>query len=121
MVRGFEAAGWGPFDPGANDHLGGTTYFHGSVEAQFPLPVLPDSLGIKGAVFADAATLYGNSLPATGANTMASVVSFWRASVGASLIWHSPFGPLRVDYAIPVEKHPTDQLQEFNFGISSRF
>ena len=121
MVRGFEAAGWGPYDPGANDHLGGTTYFNASVEAQFPLPVVPDSLGIKGAVFADAATLYGNSLPATGGSTMASVVSFWRASVGASLIWNSPFGPLRVDYAIPVEKHPTDQLQEFNFGISSRF
>lgn len=122
MVRGFEAAGWGPYDPAPNDHLGGTTYFHGSVEAQFPIPVVPDSLGIKGAVFADAATLYGNSLPATGVgNTLSSVLSFVRASVGASLIWNSPFGPLRVDYAVPVAKHPNDQLQEFNFGITSRF
>lgn len=120
MVRGFEAAGWGPYDPTPNDHLGGTTYFHGSVEAQFPLPVVPDSLGIKGAVFADAATLYGNSLPPTGA-PLVSTGSALRASVGASLIWNSPFGPLRVDYAVPVEKQPTDRLQEFNFGISSRF
>ena len=121
MVRGFEAAGWGPYDPAPNDHLGGTTYFHGSVEAQFPLPVLPDSLGIKGAVFADAATLYGNDLPATGEGTLESVRARARASVGASLIWNSPFGPLRVDYAIPVAKQPDDRLQEFNFGISSRF
>lgn len=120
MVRGFEAAGWGPFDPGSADHLGGTTYFHGSVEAQFPMPVLPNSLGIKGAVFADAATLYGNSLAPT-TTPLLSTGSALRASVGASLIWNSPFGPLRVDYAIPVEKQPTDRLQEFNFGISSRF
>jgi len=124
MVRGFEAAGWGPYDPApANDHLGGTTYFHGSVEAQFPLPVLPDSLGIKGAVFADAATLYGNDLQATGeeGGPLESIRARARASVGASLIWNSPFGPLRVDYAIPVAKQPNDRLQEFNFGISSRF
>ena len=124
MVRGFEAAGWGPYDPApANDHLGGTTYFHGSVEAQFPLPVLPDSLGIKGAVFADAATLYGNDLKATGeeGGPLESISARARASVGASLIWNSPFGPLRVDYAIPVAKQPNDRLQEFNFGISSRF
>ena len=124
MVRGFEAAGWGPYDPApANDHLGGTTYFHGSVEAQFPLPILPDSLGIKGAVFADAATLYGNDLKATGeeGGPLESIRARARASVGASLIWNSPFGPLRVDYAIPVTKQPNDRLQEFNFGISSRF
>ena len=123
MVRGFEAAGWGPYDPAPNDHLGGTTYFHGSVEAQFPLPVLPDSLGIKGAVFADAATLYGNDLQATGEEEgpLESIRARARASVGASLIWNSPFGPLRVDYAIPVAKQPNDRLQEFNFGISSRF
>ncbi len=120
MVRGFEAAGWGPFDPGATDHLGGTTYFHGSVEAQFPLPVVPDSLGVRGAVFADAATLYGNNLPPTGA-PLQSTGSEIRASAGVSLIWDSPFGPLRVDYAVPIEKQATDQLQQFNFGISSRF
>ncbi len=122
IIRGFEAASWGPFDPGSNDHLGGTTYFHGSVEAQFPLPVVPESLGIKGAVFADAATLYGNNLtPTVAALPLQSTGSSLRASVGASLLWNSPFGPLRIDYAVPVEKLSTDQLQEFNFGISTRF
>ncbi|EBV3600143.1 hypothetical protein DOI34_26645, partial [Salmonella enterica subsp. enterica serovar Virchow] len=37
------------------------------------------------------------------------------------LIWDSPFGPLRVDYAHPLVKKKGDQVQEFNFGISTRF
>ena len=47
--------------------------------------------------------------------------SAWRASVGAGLIWASPFGPLRVDYAVPVMKEDSDEEQNFNFGISTRF
>ena len=47
--------------------------------------------------------------------------SQWRASVGAGLIWASPFGPLRVDYAVPVVKEDFDKVQEFNFGMSTRF
>ena len=45
----------------------------------------------------------------------------WRASVGAGLIWASPFGPLRVDYAVPVVKEDFDEVQEFSFGVSTRF
>ncbi len=45
----------------------------------------------------------------------------WRASVGVGLTWASPFGPLRVDYAIPVMKEELDEMQEFTFGISTRF
>lgn len=117
MIRGFEYGGIGPMDSSTGDALGGTTYFHGTVESQFPIPVLPESFGLKGAVFADAATLFGNKLPEADTSTGMS----WRASVGASLIWASPFGPLRVDYAVPVKKLPSDKVQNFNFGISTRF
>jgi outer membrane protein insertion porin family len=44
-----------------------------------------------------------------------------RASVGGSLIWASPFGPLRFDYAIPISEAPWDRTREFNFGISTNF
>lgn len=120
MIRGFEYNGIGPADRLSNgefDHLGGETYFHGTVEAQFPMPVIPESYGLKGAFFADAATLYGNNL---GSNPVSTGME-WRASVGASLIWASPFGPLRVDYAVPVMKQDSDQVQNFNFGMSTRF
>ena len=123
MIRGFKHNGIGPFDPNAtgreSKHLGGTTYFHGSAEMQFPLPVLSEGLGFRGAVFADAATLYGNDL--RGPWSISGTDMEWRASVGASIIWASPFGPLRVDYAVPVVKEDSDRVQNFNFGVSTRF
>lgn len=121
MIRGFAYGGIGPVDSdGAGDHLGGTTYFNASAEAQFPLPVIPESFGLRGAVFADAATLYGSKVRADLVN-QASTEMEWRASVGVGLMWASPFGPIRIDYAIPVKKEATDDVQEFNFGISTRF
>jgi outer membrane protein insertion porin family len=119
IIRGFEGSGMGPASLTApEDHLGGTTYFHASAEAQFPLPVVPESLGLKGAFFFDTATLYGNTLADVDPATTGMK---WRASVGASLLWASPFGPIRVDYAVPIMKEPTDQVQNFNFGVSTRF
>ena len=42
-----------------------------------------------------------------------------RASVGASLIWNSPFGPLRVDYAYPIAKQSFDVTQRLNFSAGA--
>lgn len=120
MIRGFEYGGIGPIsnDGNQDDKLGGATYFNASAEAQFPMPVVPESFGLRGAVFADAATLYGNNLVNVDED---SAGMNWRASVGVGLIWASPFGPLRLDYALPVLKEDTDDVQEFNFGVSTRF
>ena len=121
MIRGFEYGGIGPVATGdSGDHLGGDTYFNASAEAQFPLPVIPESFGLRGAVFADAATLYGNKLPPDQVNQSSADMQ-WRASVGIGLMWASPFGPIRIDYAQPVKKEASDDVQEFNFGISTRF
>lgn len=121
MIRGFEYGGIGPVaSDNSNDHLGGTTYFNASAEAQFPLPVIPESFGLRGAVFADAATLYGSKIASNLVNQSTTGME-WRASVGVGLMWASPFGPIRIDYAIPVKKEKTDDVQEFNFGISTRF
>lgn len=119
MIRGFRYNGIGPYDTVTGDHLGGKTYFNASAEMQFPLPLLSEGLGFKGAVFADAATLFGTDL--AGVNPIGSTASAWRASVGASVLWASPFGPLRVDYAVPVLSQTGDLIQNFSFGISTRF
>ncbi|MDW6022820.1 outer membrane protein assembly factor BamA [Mesorhizobium sp. BAC0120] len=120
MIRGFEYNGIGPVDARTGDHLGGESYLHANAEAQFPLPIIPESIGLRGAVFADAATVFGNNVNAV-VNDLQSTGMDWRASVGAGLIWASPFGPLRIDYAFPVLKEDTDNTQNFNFGISTRF
>lgn len=121
MIRGFAYGGIGPVDSDdAGDHLGGTTYFNASAEAQFPMPVIPESFGLRGAVFADAATLYGSKVQKDFVD-QSTVDMQWRASVGVGLMWASPFGPIRIDYAVPLLKEDTDDVQEFNFGISTRF
>lgn len=121
MIRGFDFNGIGPYSRatgGTIDHVGGTTYFNASAEAQFPLPFIPESIGLRGAVFADAATLYGSDI--AGVDPTSTSME-WRASVGVGLMWASPFGPLRIDYAVPVRKMAGDDVQELNFGVSTRF
>jgi len=119
IIRGFEYNGIGPYDALTGDHLGGTTYFDATAELQFPLPFIPSDIGLRGAVFADAATLYGN--PVDDGGFMRGTSMAWRASLGASILWNSPFGPLRVDFAVPVLKQKGDKVQNFNFGVSTRF
>ncbi|MCL7998281.1 outer membrane protein assembly factor BamA [Brucella sp. 21LCYQ03] len=119
MIRGFKFNGIGPYQDAGNGNrywLGGTTYANATAEVQFPMPLIPDSLGVRGAFFADAATLYGNNTPDVQGDDKKL-----RASVGLSLMWASPFGPLRFDYAFPVAKADTDKVQNFNFGVSTKF
>jgi outer membrane protein insertion porin family len=44
-----------------------------------------------------------------------------RTSVGVGLIWQSPFGPLRFDYAVPLTKGQFDRVQQFKFGGGTTF
>ncbi len=44
-----------------------------------------------------------------------------RASAGVSLIWNSPFGPLRFDFAYPFLKQWYDRTQFFAFGGGTHF
>ena len=115
------------------DALGGSMYWGASVEAQSPIPFIPRDVGLKVAVFADAGSLWDYKGPTTWSVTGESVSSCFgavcpidnsmqvRASVGAGLIWNSPFGPLRFDYAIPLLKQPQDKVQEFRFGGGTKF
>jgi len=46
---------------------------------------------------------------------------FIRMSAGASIIWDSPFGPLRFDFAYPISKASYDKTQFFAFGGGTHF
>ena len=41
------------------DALGGSTYWAATTEVRFPLPFIPDDLGMSGAVFADVGSVFG--------------------------------------------------------------
>ncbi|EJF75026.1 outer membrane protein assembly factor BamA [Bartonella alsatica] len=126
MIRGFKYNGIGPrqiSNKGEAYFLGGTTYMNATAEVQFPIPVVPEGLGLRGALFMDVATLYGNNYQPVfqGETPVTHTKIFWRSSAGVSLMWDSPFGPLRFDYAWPVTKQEGDRLQKLNFGISTKF
>ncbi|MCS3929768.1 outer membrane protein insertion porin family [Bradyrhizobium elkanii] len=151
LVRGFAPNGIGPRDLnpfGTQDALGGTKYWGASFELQMPFWFLPKEVGLKGAVYADAGGLFdyqgpttwsltnemtttrnSNCTPSTvnppSAGTCTGLVydngNVVRSSVGIGLIWQSPFGPLRFDYAVPLTKGQFDRVQQFRFGGGTSF
>ncbi|PZQ17812.1 MAG: outer membrane protein assembly factor BamA [Ancylobacter novellus] len=147
LVRGFEPQGFGPRDVGTyridrngdkvrnlkngspnDDPLGGTTYFGGSAEVQFPIFGIPKEIGLKGAVFADAGTVFDykgiKSLTDDNRTVLVNVQSDnakLRSSVGASLMWNSPLGPIRFDFAKVLSKSKYDETQFFRFSGGTRF
>ncbi|MBN8959982.1 MAG: outer membrane protein assembly factor BamA [Rhizobiales bacterium] len=137
LVRGFAPNGIGPRDIslwntyGYGDALGGTQYWGASVELQMPFWFLPKEVGLKGAVYADAGQLSNyKGPPYAGVGIPANLAArsylpydddVIRSSVGVGLIWQSPFGPLRFDYAVPLTKGKYDRVQEFRFGGGTTF
>ncbi|MEH2689694.1 outer membrane protein assembly factor BamA [Bradyrhizobium diazoefficiens] len=140
LVRGFASNGIGPRDisyasfGATGDALGGTKYWGASAELQMPFWFLPKEVGLKGAVYADAGSLWDYQGPtswsATGEVNSAACPTCGlqyddskviRSSVGVGLIWQSPFGPLRFDYAIPLTKGKYDTVQQFRFGGGTSF
>ncbi|QRM27466.1 outer membrane protein assembly factor BamA [Microvirga sp. VF16] len=158
LVRGFAPNGIGPRDISSLDSranaIGGTTYFGGTLEVQFPIWGLPRELGLKGAVFADAGTLFGYEGPTVFNVNGGSILDpadavctqdpnvpqncievldsdMIRSSVGASILWNSPLGPIRFDYAYALSKEEgvfrdgvrvgADRTQAFRFSGGTRF
>jgi outer membrane protein insertion porin family len=118
-IRGFDSSGLGPRDRGTGDAIGGKIFYAGTAEVRFPIPFLPDELGFSGAVFADAGSVYDTDF--NDANAIIDDSDNLRASVGASLLWNSPLGPLRADFAYALLKEDFDEEEFFRFGASTKF
>jgi outer membrane protein insertion porin family len=112
-------------------------YWGASMELQAPLYFLPKDAGVKVAVFADAGSVWNYKgpldFPTTGERIQGSICAptdancpldnamHVRASVGAGLLWASPFGPIRFDFAVPLLKEQYDRKQFFRFGGGTTF
>lgn len=124
LVRGFAPNGFGPRDltPGTTaDNIGGSQYLATTAELQTPIPWLPPDFALKAAVFSDAGTVFGyrgqTSFPTLSQSLNVANSRQIRSSIGAGLIWDSPFGALRVDYAYPTTKTSYDITQRLHFGV----
>ena len=115
-LRGFERSGVGPRDSVTDDSLGGNFFYRGSVEMTFPVG-LPKELGIKAHAFSDFGSLF--EIDDTGSEILDE--SSIRATAGLGVSWRSPFGPIRVDFALPYLDEDFDEEENFRFDFGTRF
>jgi len=112
-VRGYRAFSLGEQDA-AGTTLGGTRKFAGSAEILFPVPGAQADRSLRLAAFIDAGQVYGAT----------QKVDFGelRYSAGIGLAWTSPFGPLRLSLAQPLnEKKGFDRPERLQFTFGSAF
>lgn len=115
-LRGFSNGGVGPRDTNTDDSLGGKQVASASVELKFPLG-LPKQFGIAGAIFSDVGTLTGLDFEDPAIADTASV----RISAGVGVTWRSPFGPVRIDFSVPLVKEEFDETENVRFNFGTRF
>lgn len=114
--RGFAVRGIGPRDTSTSDALGGNFYYVAGPELSFPLG-LPEEYGILGRVFSEVGSLTVSDDKGSNVSDTAAI----RASAGVGLSWRSPFGPIRVDFALPILKEDGDKTESFRFSFGTRF
>ncbi len=115
-VRGYEFFSLGPNIAIFNQHgqpigysqIGGSKELLLSTEITFPIL---ESFGLRGVVFLDA----GNAYLLQQSITLPSLAAAW----GLGIRWRSPFGPIRLEYAIPINPKPGYVIDNFVFGGGS--
>jgi outer membrane protein insertion porin family len=114
--RGFAAGGIGPRDVVTHDALGANHYIVGTAELRFPLAFVRE-FGVMGRIFTDFGTAFGVDVNGPTLRDRADP----RMSSGFGLSWASPFGPIRVDLAMPIIKEPEDETEFFRLSFGTRF
>ncbi len=115
-VRGYEIYSLGPQVtlynqqgvPFAVQQVGGSQELLMSAETTFPILT---ELGLRGALFVDSGQAYYlNQTPS---------LNSLQAAYGVGIRWKSPFGPIAVDVAKPINPRPNDQTTVFDFGAGA--
>ncbi|QHQ34717.1 outer membrane protein assembly factor BamA [Algicella marina] len=126
--RGFARGGLGPRDRctgcgsaggDIDDALGGNMFAVARLEASFPIG-FPEEYGIYGGLFADVGTVWG-LYDRDGVSGTIDDGAKLRSSIGASIFWDSALGPLRFNYAVPINSEDGDEFERFRLTIDTRF
>ncbi len=115
-VRGYSLYSLGPQIPAFNQQgvpfqiqqVGGSQELLLSGETTFPIWT---SFGIRGAAFLDAGNAFFLNQSPSPDNL--------QAAFGLGVRWKSPFGPIAVDIARPLNPRPNDQHTVFDFGAGA--
>ncbi|MGV3628576.1 MAG: outer membrane protein assembly factor BamA [Betaproteobacteria bacterium] len=109
-VRGYRAASVGPKDSNG-DARGGSHRLLGNAEFLFPFPGLQNDRSVRLSAFFDAGMISNNNYDADA----------FRYSTGLGLFWSSPFGPLKISVAAPLNADAADKKQAFQFTFGGAF
>ena len=90
-----------------------------SAELFFPVPGLKNNESFRLSAFADAGGVFSDNESVSGSEEFQQ--GEMRYSVGLGVMWNSPFGPLQVSIAEPLNDDYTDRTQRFQFGMGSTF
>jgi len=114
-VRGFKTGSLGEHDvyPNHKDALGGNKRLVGTAEFLMPIPGIGLDKSFRFGGFVDAGYVWSTGQKMN--------LTDLRYSVGISLAWSSPFGPLKFSMAQPINKKSGDQIERFQFQMGTSF
>jgi outer membrane protein insertion porin family len=106
-VRSFKFREISPVDESGN-RIGGNSEVLGNLEYLVPLP-----FGFRLAAFFDIGQAYGfgNNFD----------LADLRKAGGAGFRWQSPFGPIRVDYGVNLDRRPGEKFGALQFSVGTPF
>ncbi len=129
-VRGYESNSLGPrdIDPDTGEAtglaIGGNMRVTAGADYIFPIPFIEKPPGsVRLSAFLDIGNVFLSDRPTYDAadDETGFQLDQLRSSVGVSLVWISPIGPLRFSYAETINDVPDDDLRAFQFSIGSFF
>ena len=93
-------------------------------EAGFPIGI-PNEYGLSGGLFYDVGSLWGveNSSKAalSDSNALLYEDMSLRQTIGFSLFWSTPIGPLRFNFMDVLDAEEHDKTETFELTVSSKF
>jgi len=109
-IRGYDDNSLGPKSPpNTGEPIGGNLKTVGTVELLFPPPFADDASSVRMSAFFDAGNIFA------GIDNFS--IKQFRGSVGVSVQWLSPVGPLVFSLASPINDKPGDDTQSFQFSL----
>lgn len=112
-VRGFEDNTLGPRDS-TNEPFGGNFRVVGNAEFILPMPLVgKDNRAWRMTAFLDAGNVFDEASNFAFADL--------RYSVGVGVRWVSPFGPIKLSFAEPLNDKSNDEIQRFQFTFGGVF
>jgi outer membrane protein insertion porin family len=117
-VRGFDSGTLGPKDSEGNA-LGGDKRIVGNAELFFPFPGAGKDRSLRLSAFVDTGAVWG---PYDDKGRYKDIsLDELRYSTGLAVTWYSPFGPIKLSYAVPLKSESDDEEQSFQFQLGNVF